>query len=218
MTAVILPLQVQAAPDNEEQAKMREALRRMIEQSTPSETAPASATKPVKAATPPPAPKPAPAPVAPTPTVVAPPPTKVVPVEVIPPPAAPAATTAAFESVPPPDDPATIARAREAMRQKILEMQATQPTLVAPAPVKPASGVQPAQLAVVAPSSTATSVKKMPAGAPIEAQAFTPIQGPASPLSGSKQAKLAELLSRYRADAITAQEYHTQRAAIIAEP
>jgi hypothetical protein len=41
---------------------------------------------------------------------------------------------------------------------------------------------------------------------------------PLSPLTGTKTARLAELLIRYEADQITPKEYHTQRAAIVAEP
>ncbi len=47
---------------------------------------------------------------------------------------------------------------------------------------------------------------------------FAPMAAPPSSLSGSKEARLAELLELYRADKITPQEYHTQRAKIIAEP
>jgi hypothetical protein len=50
--------------------------------------------------------------------------------------------------------------------------------------------------------------------------ASTPLvmEVPPDPLSGSKAARMAELLQRYKADQITPKEYHTQRAAIIAEP
>jgi hypothetical protein len=39
-----------------------------------------------------------------------------------------------------------------------------------------------------------------------------------SPFSAAKQQRLDALLSQYKADAITPQEYHAQRAAIIAAP
>jgi len=48
--------------------------------------------------------------------------------------------------------------------------------------------------------------------------AYQPIVPPPSPLSGDKVGRLAELLSRYRTDLITPEEYHKQRAAILAEP
>jgi hypothetical protein len=48
--------------------------------------------------------------------------------------------------------------------------------------------------------------------------ALQPISGPASPLSADKQKRLADILAQYRADKITPQEYHAQRAKILAEP
>ena len=41
---------------------------------------------------------------------------------------------------------------------------------------------------------------------------------PPDPLTSAKAARMAELLQRYKEDQITAKEYHTQRAAILAEP
>ncbi|HEY9175205.1 MAG TPA: hypothetical protein VI136_23205, partial [Verrucomicrobiae bacterium] len=48
--------------------------------------------------------------------------------------------------------------------------------------------------------------------------AFTPLESPPSSLSGSKEARLAELLQLYKADKITPREYHIERAKIIAGP
>ena len=50
--------------------------------------------------------------------------------------------------------------------------------------------------------------------------ASTPLvmEVPPDPLTSAKAARMAELLQRYKADQITPQEYHTQRAAILAEP
>ncbi|HEX5221563.1 MAG TPA: hypothetical protein VFZ59_18510 [Verrucomicrobiae bacterium] len=200
LAAVILPLQVQGGPDTEEQAKLREALRRALEQPNAAQAQPVTAAKPEAA------PKPA------EPTPVTPPPEPAQPAPVAPPPATPtpAAQTPAetFEPVPNPDNAESLARAREALRQKLQEMQATpQPApvaAVAPAPA-PKPGAAPAPAA-------------KPAATPVATSTYKPIEVPASPFSPAKQAKLAELLARYRADAITSQEYHTQRAAIIAEP
>ena len=71
----------------------------------------------------------------------------------------------------------------------------------------------------------ATQASKTPAGtnAPAmkpakNAPALGPITGPASPLSADKQKRLAEILAQYRADKITPQEYHAERAKILAEP
>jgi hypothetical protein len=44
---------------------------------------------------------------------------------------------------------------------------------------------------------------------------FAPIAVPDSPLSSAKQQKLQELLAKYKADQITPEEYHRQRAAVI---
>jgi hypothetical protein len=44
------------------------------------------------------------------------------------------------------------------------------------------------------------------------------MQGPAVPISGDKQQRLAALLQQYRADQITPEQYHQQRAKILAEP
>ena len=45
-----------------------------------------------------------------------------------------------------------------------------------------------------------------------------PLTGPPSSLSAAKQQKLDQLLQLYRADQITPQEYHAQRAKILSEP
>ena len=60
------------------------------------------------------------------------------------------------------------------------------------------------------PAEKTASVK----GAP----AFTPMEPPASPVSSDKATRLAELLRKYKADEITPEEYHQQRAKILAEP
>jgi hypothetical protein len=45
-----------------------------------------------------------------------------------------------------------------------------------------------------------------------------PIPAPPLPISASKDDRLKELLQKYQADQITPEEYHQQRAAILAEP
>ncbi|MEY2465522.1 MAG: hypothetical protein QOD03_43 [Verrucomicrobiota bacterium] len=47
---------------------------------------------------------------------------------------------------------------------------------------------------------------------------YTPLEVPPSSLTGSKQQRLQQLLQQYNADQITPQQYHEQRAKIIAEP
>jgi DNA polymerase-3 subunit gamma/tau len=205
LAAVILPLQVQGGPDSEEQARMREALRRALEQPHAAQSKPVTAAQPETA----PPTSTEPAPVTPPPQPAA-QPTPVAPVA--PPPVAPAAvvqTPETFEPVPKADDAESLARAREAMRQKLQEMQTT------PQPVNPVAAVAPAP----APKpSAAPTPAATPMTTPVATSNYKPIDVPASPFSAAKQAKLADLLARYRADTITSQEYHAQRAAIIAEP
>jgi len=50
------------------------------------------------------------------------------------------------------------------------------------------------------------------------ARVFAPVEPPPSPISSAKEARLAELLRKYKADEITPQQYHEQRAKILAEP
>jgi hypothetical protein len=45
-----------------------------------------------------------------------------------------------------------------------------------------------------------------------------PIETPALPISETKEERLQALLEKYKADQITPEEYHTERAKIIGEP
>ncbi len=47
---------------------------------------------------------------------------------------------------------------------------------------------------------------------------FPPLQGPALPISADKQQRLQELLRQYKANEITPDQYHKERARILAEP
>ena len=47
---------------------------------------------------------------------------------------------------------------------------------------------------------------------------LSPIIVPALPISASKEEQLKALLAKYQADQITPEEYHKQRAAILAAP
>ncbi len=66
--------------------------------------------------------------------------------------------------------------------------------------------------------------KNKPAAKPmpkVEAKptgALAPIAAPPSTLSADKQKELSDLLGKYKADQITPEEYHTQRAKILAGP
>ena len=84
------------------------------------------------------------------------------------------------------------------------ELQAQPPAVTAPAaptPAKPAAQPPPGKPASV--------------GA---AQALSPIEAPPPAVPAAKEQRLQELLRKYRADEITAEEYHKQRAKILAEP
>jgi len=45
-----------------------------------------------------------------------------------------------------------------------------------------------------------------------------PMEAPALPISASKEDQLQALLAKYKADQITPEEYHNQRAALLAQP
>ena len=122
-------------------------------------------------------------------------------------------------------DEASIAKAREATREKIAEMERHQHITKAnegntinttaggptrpPAPTKPPKPPKPAM-----PTTPPSSVQP-PVAAP---SGFPPLHGPPSPLSPEKQQRLAELLRRYKADQLTPEQYQTERAKIRAEP
>jgi hypothetical protein len=44
------------------------------------------------------------------------------------------------------------------------------------------------------------------------------MQAPALPISADKQQRLQELLRKYMADQVTPEQYHAERAKILAEP
>lgn len=195
-TAANPPVTLQLPPgaDPEAIAKAQEALRvRMAELNN--QPVPAAAT-----------PAPAPAPVQPAvapPVVVTPAP----PVAPAPAPAAPvvaAPTTTeppgAFAPVPGAADAQALENARLAMRASMDHVVATQPQLVAPPG-------QPTPAAAQEPQA-----KKGKVVIPV----FPAIEAPPSPVSPAKQQQLADLLNKYRADQITPEVYHAERAKILA--
>lgn len=88
--------------------------------------------------------------------------------------------------------PEQIERSRESVRQKIVELGEQDQATVS----QPKSKVRPAPAAIV----------------------FDPIPAPPSTLPASKEARLAELLKQYQADTLTPEQYHKERAKILAEP
>lgn len=214
------------ARDTEEQIKAREALQqKMNELNAQSAPAPKPAAAPEKPAPTPakaapvqpapvkpvaqPAPAPKPAPVA---AAVAAP----APVAVPAPAPAPAPTKPVVQAeavaVPAPTakgDPAA-ANAREAALASAIGKS------TGFGEVPPASNVgnvtaSHLQASPAPKSSAATSTG---ASSPRPGQ-YQPLQAPASPLDAARQSQLAELLRRYRAEEITPEQYHTERAKII---
>ncbi len=59
-------------------------------------------------------------------------------------------------------------------------------------------------------------VKSTPAAA--ATMSLPALSGPPSPLSATKQQKLDALLQQYRMDQLTPQQYHEERAKVLAEP
>ena len=230
------------AADPEVIAKAREALRqKMSELEAKPASQPAPAAKPAPAAAPPvvtpappaqpppavaqPVPAPTPPPVAqPLPAVAQPAPA---PAPVPPPAAQPAPAVAqpapapAVQATPQPAlvaptpvDEATIAKAREALRQKMQQLEAQPPasTVAKPGEAQP-------QVTAIKPGAKPTAEKAPKKPASMKgALAFPPIQGPPPSISADKQQRLAELLRKYKAEEITPEEYHQQRAKIMSEP
>jgi hypothetical protein len=192
------------SPDNDAQSAARAALRKKLaeEQGAPVQAAPVAPVAPV-------APAPAPAPV-------------LQPI-VVPPPPAPAPVTTVVQPVR--AEPEAIAKAREAMRAKMQELEQQTPsapaetstTVITPAPAAPvAPAVAAAPEAPVAPAGPSPAMA--PPAAPATKKgvpAFEPLPGPESPISPEKQQQLAELLRKYRSEELSPEEYHKERARIL---
>jgi hypothetical protein len=279
------PAAVLAVPppvDSEAIAKAREALRQKLSEleTQPAQVAPApvvvvpSATrKPAAAVMPAPAARPTPpAQWTPTPPAqpVAQPVQPAAAAQPLPPIAQPAPVPTPAPAVqttarpvlvaPPPVDSEAIAKAREALRQKMNELE-MQPTIATPGQPAPAVAPStPAAASVVQPQPSAAQPAPAPANAENIAKAraaveqemkqlkalppvaaggaaaptelvpgkttkqkqillsFPPLQSPPSAVPAAKEQRLQELLRKYRADQITPEEYHQQRAKILAEP
>jgi hypothetical protein len=231
------------AEDSPAQIKARQALEQQLN-GTPGTPPPAPAVPPAKpaapaptvksgqAVTPAPVVKPAPT-VAPAPIVVPPPVVKpaVQPVpantfSAMPEYAAPPTNTAA--------SPEAIEKARAALRQTMSQSETpshTMPMAATPAPaVAPAAAGTSEPVFLPLPGTQATAnqpvtaqtwitkpAHKQSAGKPSPA-VFQPLTEPATGLAASKEERLLELLQRYKADAITPEQYHAERAKILAEP
>ena len=241
-TPVAQPVAAQAPADDASIAKAREAMQKKLNemQGAPPAAAPAAAAAPV--ATQPPPPKkqpkaqPTQAPPATVPAAVA------APVAVVPP---PQSTT--FSPVPA-ADPQAIAKARDAMREKMQSLEA-QPSGTPTAPAitpAPAALPPPAPAVAVTPVEPPTtpgingppeadaasinkardSVRTAMAAMPPEASStakpgalnFPALQGPPLGISAEKEGHLRALLQQYKMDLISPEQYQAARAKILAGP
>lgn len=212
------------AVDTEADIRLREALRQKMAEVGPETTEPAPApSKPAKKVK---APKPV-APVAPAAPeaaapVVAAPAAQPAPVVAAPVVVEPAPVVApAQPAAPAPVDDAQAERLREAVRARLAQ-EAVTPTAPQPVVTTHGSDLEPAvsTTTIVAPTTPVQTEVAPPVQQPVVHQAPTaPVtfEAPALPISGSKEARLAALLQQYKADQITPQQYHEQRAKIIAE-
>jgi hypothetical protein len=126
-------------------------------------------------------------------------------------------------AAPQPLDAEAQARARAAL----LQTMGLPPTETPAATPAPTATVMPAPNAVTPTPATpmppeVKPVAAMPANASIPQFAnepgYTPIVAPPLPISMTKEQQLETLLAQYKADQISPEQYHKQRAAILAEP
>jgi hypothetical protein len=150
-----------------------------------------------------------------------------------------------FGSVRAQDNPAQAA-ARAALMKQMDQVQAPEPQTPPAAPAAPAAPAEPAAPVVVVtpkPAAEAAPAVSNAAGQdaaraalmqmmhstnsqqPVTTQGSAPtaaspvpIVAPSLPISMTKEQRLQALLARYKADQITPEEYHKQRATILAEP
>jgi hypothetical protein len=120
----------------------------------------------------------------------------------------------------PPSDSAAIQRARDQMRQKMAEQEGWEKeeghVLAAP---KNAEAEEKAMKEAKAKEKQVQRWKqteKEQVSRP--AAAYKPLEPPEMPISAAKQQELADLLVRYKADEVTPEQYHAERARILAEP
>ena len=146
-----------------------------------------------------------------------------------PPPTAPAAVPMTAAAGQAGDDEAT-ARAREAMRQKLRELDT--PQFPGPASAPSAQATADDEASARARAALRQKMVELDAQPPPPSQAWPgdkpvsaasradlkPLPAPPSPFSGPKEARLADLLRQYKADEISPEQYHKQRAKILTEP
>ncbi len=133
--------------------------------------------------------------------------------------------TEAVQTTPATSDAEAQAKAKAALEQKMSEMN--QPNWATP-PVNPAAvpapKTQPVAVTPVKPVPSTVKPEAMTPPSQINANfpgkelGLQPIQAPPLPISAAKEAQLQGLLQRYKTDQITPEQYHTERAKILAEP
>jgi len=107
---------------------------------------------------------------------------------------------------------------RDAMREKMLrEQQNRSATTNAPSQVNQ-PWAQPYNSQEHNPPQQQHVSRSSQPSKPQPGPSLPPLQAPPARLSAAKQQKLDQLLQLYRSDQITPQEYHDQRAKILAEP
>lgn len=88
----------------------------------------------------------------------------------------------------------------------------------AQAAARAALGKKMAEVGTPASPTVITATTSSSGAVKTKTTALKPITAPALPINTSKAGKLDWLLSQYKADQITPEQYHKQRAAILAEP
>ncbi|MGA3283118.1 MAG: hypothetical protein ABSD57_01490 [Verrucomicrobiota bacterium] len=137
----------------------------------------------------------------------------------------PMSSTGAVQTTPATSDAEAQAKARTALDQKMSELnQQNWATPAAVPAASPAPQTQPVAISPVKPAPPAVKPEVMSPANQINANfpgkelGLKPIQAPPLPISAAKEAQLQALLGRYKADQITPEQYHTERAKILAEP
>jgi hypothetical protein len=215
-TTFLFPIFLQAA-ETEAQIKARQALEQKMNElatqpAVPEPAKPAvSPAKPAKPVEPKPskvvAPVNEPAPVAP---VVKKPEAR---------PPQPKSASPVFEPVPQPAASPDAGKAREALQQKMSDLS-QQPAAATTQTTseKPSFQTIPGDARPARPEQAASEPKQKKVKAEKSATEFQALQGPPTGLSAAKEQRLYELLQDYKADKLSPDEYHTERAKILAAP
>jgi hypothetical protein len=126
-------------------------------------------------------------------------------------------------------DSEAVAKAREATRQKVQQLegeQAAAPVAQPKAEKAPKATSAPKAETKAASATTKAAVESKPAESTKEVKQksveasgteLKPLERTPLPISQDKQDRLAELLKRYKADELTPEQYHAERAKILKE-